>query len=169
MEQRAFGQGFQHSGSRLGAALTPPLVVFLSAQWGWRWMFGIVGLIGVVVCVLLVRILPGFSSRSQGSECGRTENPGKSGGAETIGKFAVRALARILHSPDLWFLSCMYFCYGWVLWMYLNWYPTYLVEARGYRRSQMGFGASAPVTRRDGNEHLRRLDIGRRLSPVRAR
>ncbi|HYP08371.1 MAG TPA: MFS transporter, partial [Bryobacteraceae bacterium] len=41
MERRAFGQGFQHSGSRLGAALAPPIVVFLMAQWGWQAMFGV--------------------------------------------------------------------------------------------------------------------------------
>src|SRR5580658_3669240 len=44
VEQRAFGQGFQHSGSRLGAALAPAIVVSLMAVFGWRpvfFMFGV--------------------------------------------------------------------------------------------------------------------------------
>jgi len=39
----------------------------------------------------------------------------------------------------------MYFCYGWVLWMYLFWLPTYLVEARGFNQLKMGLGASLPL------------------------
>ena len=52
---------------------------------------------------------------------------------------------RILASRNVWFLSAMYFCYGWVLWMYLSWLPTYLMEARGFTPAQMGLGASAPL------------------------
>ena len=52
---------------------------------------------------------------------------------------------KILRSSDLWSLSLMYFCYGWVLWMYLAWLPTYLVEERGFTQIQMGIAASAPL------------------------
>jgi sugar phosphate permease len=52
---------------------------------------------------------------------------------------------RIVRSRDLWFLSCMYFCYGWVIWMYLFWLPTYLVEARHFSQLKMGIGASLPL------------------------
>src|SRR3954463_761881 len=34
--RRAFGQGFQHSGSRFGAAVAPALMAFLLARIGWR-------------------------------------------------------------------------------------------------------------------------------------
>src|ERR1700687_150931 len=39
VEQRGFGQGIQHAGSRLGAAITPALVVFLLYKTTWRWIF----------------------------------------------------------------------------------------------------------------------------------
>src|SRR5579872_988196 len=50
--QRAFGQGFQHSGSRLGAALAPAIVVSLMAVSGWRpvfYMFGAAGIVWAIV------------------------------------------------------------------------------------------------------------------------
>jgi sugar phosphate permease len=53
--------------------------------------------------------------------------------------------SRILASRNLWFLSSMYFCYGWVLWMYLFWLPTYLVEARQFTQVRMGVAASLPL------------------------
>jgi MFS family permease len=52
---------------------------------------------------------------------------------------------RILRSRNLWMLSSMYFCYGWVLWMYLFWFPTYLVEARHLTRIRVGLAASTPL------------------------
>src|SRR5437763_507632 len=45
-ERRAFGQGFQHSGSRLGAALAPLVVASLIAISGWRAVFVIFGVTG---------------------------------------------------------------------------------------------------------------------------
>src|SRR4051794_39736822 len=47
--QRAFGQGFQHSGARLGAAFAPTLVVSLIALAGWRGVFYIFGSTGILV------------------------------------------------------------------------------------------------------------------------
>jgi len=49
----------------------------------------------------------------------------------------------ILRSPDVWRLSFAYFCYGWVLWLYLQWFPTYLREARHFSAVQSGL-ASLP-------------------------
>ena len=39
----------------------------------------------------------------------------------------------------------MYFCYGWVLWMYLQWFPTYLIEERGFTQVKMGLTTTAPL------------------------
>jgi MFS transporter, ACS family, glucarate transporter len=51
---------------------------------------------------------------------------------------------RILRSTDLWFLSALYFCYGWVFWMYMQWLPTYLTDARGFSEASLMLAVSAP-------------------------
>src|SRR3954470_7980727 len=51
VQQRAFGQGFQHSGARLGAAFAPTMVVFLIAQSGWRAVFYLFGASGILVAI----------------------------------------------------------------------------------------------------------------------
>jgi MFS family permease len=38
-----------------------------------------------------------------------------------------------------------YFCYGWVFWIYLQWMPTYLAEARHFNSIQMGVASSVPL------------------------
>ena len=50
-----------------------------------------------------------------------------------------------MRSRDLLFLSLMYFCYGWVFWMYLQWLPTYLSEVRHFAQIKMGLAASVPL------------------------
>src|SRR3984957_14724691 len=46
--ERGFAQGITHASSRLGAALTPPIVVLIMASFGWRPAFLVFGLVGVV-------------------------------------------------------------------------------------------------------------------------
>ena len=43
---------------------------------------------------------------------------------------------RVLHSRDIWFLSLMYFCYGWVLWLYMAWPFNHEARARGIAESE---------------------------------
>src|SRR3954469_4255211 len=51
VHQRAFGQGFQHSGARLGGAFAPAMVTFLIAQSGWRSVFYLFGAAGILVAL----------------------------------------------------------------------------------------------------------------------
>jgi sugar phosphate permease len=41
-------------------------------------------------------------------------------------------------------LALMYFCYGYIIDIYLDWFPKYLYDARGLNLKQMGFYASLP-------------------------
>jgi len=52
---------------------------------------------------------------------------------------------KILASRTLWYLSAMYFCYGYCLAVYLDWFPTYLNSFRHFSLKQMGFYASLPL------------------------
>ena len=45
---RSIAVGFFNSGTSLGAALAPPLVIFLSLSYGWRWAFVVTGALGLI-------------------------------------------------------------------------------------------------------------------------
>jgi MFS transporter, ACS family, glucarate transporter len=47
-------------------------------------------------------------------------------------------------SKAVWGLTAAYFCFTYTWWLFLNWLPTYLVQARGYTVIKMGFYASLP-------------------------
>lgn len=142
--ERGFAQGLTHAASRVGAALTPPLVVLLMLHFGWRTPFFLFGLIGL-----------GWSAgwywyyRDTPSEHRFTNTAEKSLIENAVGLRAARTQAvpwgRILRSPSLWTLSLMYFCYGYSIDIYLDWFPKYLNDHRGFNLTQMGLYASLPL------------------------
>jgi len=141
--QRAFGQGFQHSGSRLGGAFAPTLVVFLMVQFGWRGVFYLFGAAGVFVALawfLYYRDTPQDHPGVNEAELALLDNARR----PPVVRPAV-PWRRILRSRDLLLLSLMYFCYGWVFWMYLQWLPTYLAQHRQFTQLKMGLGVSLPL------------------------
>jgi MFS family permease len=143
VRQRAFGQGFQHSGARLGAALAPMIVVSVIASSGWRSVFAIFGGIGLawaIVWQASYRNQPAENPRVNASELALLA-PAKP--VTSVRRPAV-PWRRILRSANLWQMSTVYFCYGFVLWLYLAWFPTYLREERHFAGLKTGL-ASLPL------------------------
>src|ERR1700730_6336355 len=120
--KRGFAQGLTHSCSRLGAALTPPLVAWLIAITTWRGSFIVLGIVSLIWAVAWgyyfqddprnhsgvtsedLRLLPAYTARA-------TQN------TESV---PWRPLAfRMLP------VTGVYFCYGWTLWLYLAWIPSF--------------------------------------------
>ncbi len=144
IERRAFGQGFQHAGSPLGAAVAPVFVVLLIALWGWRsvfFSFGLTGSIWAVVWYAYYRNSPATHKGVNREEL-RLLQQGNTDAANQ--SRTPIPWAKIIRSSDLWILSGCYFCYGWVLWLYLAWFPTYLREARHFTELKSGL-ASIPL------------------------
>ena len=144
-DERGFAQGITHAGSRLGAALTPPLVVLLIARFGWRTPFlfcGALGLFWAAAWFVYYRDTPDEHRGVNAAE--RDVIHKATGGPRTRAGTKV-PWRQILASRTLWELSAMYFCYQYALAVYLDWFPTYLKQGRGFTLMQMGFYASLPL------------------------
>jgi sugar phosphate permease len=143
--ERGFAQGLTHAGSRLGAALTPTLVVLLMAAYGWRaafFVFGLMGLFWAAVWYWYYRDTP--QEHASVNEAERNLIVAAVGGART-GKTRSVPWRQILASSTLWTLSAMYFCYAYCIAVYLDWFPKYLNEHRGFDLKHMGMYASLPL------------------------
>ncbi len=143
--RRAFGQGVQRAGARFGAAVTPTIVVYLLTRIGWQGAFVVFGMAGLLWAALWYSYYRDRPEAHRGVNAEERKLIGSHGLASTPASRPVVPWREIARSRNVWFLCAMYFCYGWVLWMYLSWLPTYLVEARGLTQTQMGFAASAPL------------------------
>jgi MFS transporter, ACS family, glucarate transporter len=112
VRRRAFGQGFQHSGSRLGAALAPALVVALIAWSGWRPVFYIFGAVGIVWAMIWYSYYRNFPEEHPGINVGELAILEQARSGVPSGSRPAVPWRLILRSRDLWYLSTIYFCYG---------------------------------------------------------
>jgi len=143
--ERGFAQGVTHAGSRLGAALTPPLVVALIAAYGWRSAFLVFGFMGIVWALIWFWYYRDTPAEHRGvNEAERTLITSCVGGPRTRTTRRV-PWRQILRSRNLWNVSLMYFLYGYCLSVYLDWFPTYLNAHRGFSLTRMGIFASLPL------------------------
>jgi sugar phosphate permease len=143
--ERGFAQGVTHAGSRLGAALTPSLVVMLMLAYGWRapfFVFGLMGLVWAAVWYWYYRDTPAEHASVNSAERSLIET--SLGGGRSARTHSV-PWRRILGSGTLWTMSLMYFCYAYCISVYLDWFPNYLNDHRGFDLKSMGFYASLPL------------------------
>ena len=143
--ERGFAQGITHAGSRLGAAVTPPIVVWMILRYGWRMPFLAFAGLGLVWSAVWFFYYRDSPEQHRGVNSAELEliHSATGGPRQQIG---VRVpWRRILSSPTVWQLALMYFCYQYAFSVYLDWFPTYLHTHRGFDLKQMGFYASLPL------------------------
>ena len=142
--ERGFSQGITHAGSRLGAALTPALVAFIIAGYGWRApfvCFGSLGLVWAAVWFWYYRDSPAEHKSTNAAERDLIQS---ALGIEPAARRTV-PWKQILSSPQMWMICAMYFCYAYNVSVYLTWFPKYLSDARGFSLQKMGLYASLPL------------------------
>jgi MFS family permease len=117
--KRGFAQGITHAFARLGNAITPPLIAALMFWLTWRGSFialGMVSLLWGVIWAAYFRNEP-------------KDHPGI-----TEAELASLPLRPVNMRPQvpwgallrrMWPVTLTYFCYGWSLWLYLNWLPLF--------------------------------------------
>ncbi len=129
-DRRAFGVGVFNSGSAAGALLAPPLVAALTGRWGWRSMFVVVGVTGVVWTVLWARHYPGRPTLAADSPA--KERPARPSTRGFLREKAVWGLmvGRFFADPTWWF--------------YAFWLPDYLAQRHGFDLTKIGQTAWIP-------------------------
>jgi sugar phosphate permease len=141
--ERGFAQGITHAGSRLGGAITPPIVALgIVPFFGWRaafYAFGVLGVVWSTVWFLYYRDTP-----EEHGGVNAAERELIAGGMKRKGTGSV-PWGQILSHGNLWVLSVMYFFYNYNLNVYQDWFPTYLRQSKGMTLAQMGIYASLPL------------------------
>ena len=132
VRERGRAHGVIFMGTRLGGALAPPLAVALITAAGWRrsfWIFGSLGLFWAAGWWKWFRDDPAQHPSVNRFEL---EVIQQDGGVSRGHKLEWRCLLNV----NLLFICLMYFSFGYGLYFYLTWLPTYLREARGFSASQ---------------------------------
>ena len=150
-QERGFVQGITHSASRLGAAIAPPLVVLIMATLGWRSVFYICGAVGLVWSLWWYssyRNLPEEHRMVNRAELEHIRGVDENGAVKEAPiehEAANVPWGTLLRSPNMWAIMCAYFTYGYCLWIFLSWLPSYLVDYRHFTLLKVGLFASLPL------------------------
>jgi sugar phosphate permease len=138
--RRGFAQGVTHAFARFGNAVTPPVVAWLIALVTWRGSFVVLGccsLVWVITWVAYFRDNPADHKRITQKELELLPNRGL---RPTVVRPRVpwaRLTRRMLP------VTVVYFCYGWTLWLYLNWLPSFFLNEYKLNISRSALFASA--------------------------
>jgi MFS family permease len=128
-DQRGFAQGITHSFARFGNAVTPPLVVLMMAYVGWRGAFVILGIVSfawVLVWAFYYRDDPREHKGITGEDLERLAIRDRTAKPAAKPPVPWRRLV-----PRMAPVTLTYFCYGWSLWLYLNWLPSFFKDGYG--------------------------------------
>jgi sugar phosphate permease len=171
--KRGFAQGVTHSFARAAFGITPPVVVFLIALTSWRGAFFILGSISLIWVFTWFWYFRDDPREHKAITAKDLETLAPTGGDASRSKPKIpwkQLTLRILP------VSLTYFCYAWVLWLLLNWLPSFFkdgyqldlknaafftaaVSFAGFLGDIAGGYISDRILRATGNRKLARLSV----------
>lgn len=149
-QERASAIAVYTSGQFLGLAFLMPVLSKIQFSVGWKGLFVITGLIGVVwglVWYLFYRDPLGHKKVNKAELAhieeggGLLDNQTANGGKN---KFRWADLKEVLSHRKLWGIYLGQFAVNGALWFFLTWFPKYLVDYRGLDFIKSGYWASVP-------------------------
>jgi len=176
--------GLLQVGCPAGIAFAMVLAAWIIQTWGWKSVFYIVSVPGLVWCLLwwwLGNSRPQMDNRINRQELAYIQagqavaNVEPSAQKETAGGDLTKA--DILSTPSIWACALCYFCTNYLFFLFMTWLPTYFAMGRGIDLKQSAIYSMLPylvailayplgglvtdaACRRFGQ------NIGRKLSPV---
>jgi ACS family glucarate transporter-like MFS transporter len=143
--ERGLAMGIAFGGSSLGAALTPPLIVWIMVTLGWRAAFYIAGGVGIVFSLVWYWLATDHPAEHPWVNAQELQRIGqKPESCPVQGKSTSPPWRVLLGRPDLWLLTAAYFVLGYILYLYFSWFYLYLVNVRGFSILGGGVYSTAP-------------------------
>ncbi|MHC5905886.1 MFS transporter [Streptomyces sp. S6] len=137
-EERALPISVVNTGSQIANAVAPPLLTSLLIAFGWRGMFLTVGVLGIAVMLVWLRVYRDPSLREQALIRGEEIAEAVKGPTEKAGWGA------LFGQRNTWFMILGAFGIFYTVWVYLTWLPSYLETSRGFSLAETGWLASLP-------------------------
>ncbi|MGE0820681.1 MAG: MFS transporter [Candidatus Binatia bacterium] len=145
-DERGFASGLVWSGAGLGYAIAPPLVAWMMVGYGWRPVFFVLAVLGIVIAAVwygVVRDRPDVHPQVNTQELKKIYGNRES---STQGDQAVRhpPWRILLTDRNVVLLSVASFFLGYVAYIYQSWFYLYLVNVRGFAVVSGGLFAAGP-------------------------
>lgn len=142
-QERGIANGFIFSGVGAGAGVTPVLITYLMIHYGWRssfWMSAVIGLIAGTAWYFVARDTPEQHAFVSARELAHIQ-AGRTAKSTANGRIS---WGTILASKEVLALTLSYFGYGYVAWIFFNWFFIYLADVRGLNLKASAFYTTLP-------------------------
>ena len=136
VRERALASAIFDSGSRVGAVVALPLVTWIIAVSNWQTSFVVTGALGLVWAVFWV-IMYRDPERHSGVFPQRLREL-QSGRGAGYDKSAHVPWGSLFRYRTIWGMMLGFFCLNFVIYFFITWFPSYLVQARGFSLAKLG-------------------------------
>ncbi|MER5439738.1 MFS transporter [Streptomyces sp. NPDC002790] len=145
-QERGTASGIYDSGARGGTLLATPVVTALIAVVGWRGSFVITGALGLIWVVFWLKMYrePREHPKVNAAELAHIE----AGQAQETDAPADAPQPRwqdLLRYRTIWGMALGFACQSFVIYFFITWFPSYLVEARGFSLLSLGILGMIPA------------------------
>jgi sugar phosphate permease len=140
VKDRGFPTGVFNSAASVGPALAPPILTALMLAFGWRIMFivmGILGLITAAVWFAVYREPEGYATAEDRAYI-------RAGDTRQTAAVTLPQWARLFRFRTMWGMVLGNFCVGYLAWIYFAWLPGYLEIQHHLSVAKTGLYAAIP-------------------------
>ncbi|OXM63384.1 MFS transporter [Amycolatopsis thermalba] len=143
-----------NSAQYFATALFAPVMGWITHQFGWRWVFVMLGVLGLALALLWSRWMdsPRRHRRVTGAELETMTTGGAlvdlddaRTRAEQRAPLDRRTIARIFSTRPLWGVYLSQYAVNALTYFFITWFPVYLVKGRGLSLLEVGFVAALPA------------------------
>ena len=134
--------GICNTTSSLGPAISPPILTFLMLQFGWRWMFILMGVAGVIIAAIWFVVFRDVRETALAPKEREFLTQGEDAPVEQ--RVTFREWRSLFAFRTTWGLIVGFFGIVYMTWLFQAWLPGYLEIQRHMSIRATGFIASIP-------------------------
>lgn len=145
VRERGMAASIFDSGGRAGTAIALPVTTAVIAWLGWRGSFVAAGLLGLAYSMFWLKF---YRDVDQHPRLGEAERAYIREGATTTGEqddVPAMPWLQLLRHRTVWGMVLGFFCLSFVLYFFITWFPSYLVDERGFDLLKLGFLGMLPA------------------------
>ncbi|WP_392561987.1 MFS transporter [Orbus sturtevantii] len=142
IKERGKPTGYFNSSSSIGPALAPPILTVLMVTFGWRWMFVILGVLGILASIGWLAMYRNRDSVELTKQEQQSLDEGSPKGK--AGKATIKESIGLLSHTTTWGIIIGFMGVIYMIWLYLTWLPAYLEHEYGLSIAKTGFVVMIP-------------------------
>lgn len=144
--ERGLATGSFVSGQYIGTGLCTPILFWIAATWGWRDVFFVTGIAGVLFSAIWWGYYrdPLKSKRANAAEIAEIRAGGAGLGGTKRDQFLWSDVRKLLRYRQIWAICIGKFSVSVAIFFLLTWFPSYLIHERGLTLLKAGGYAMLP-------------------------